>query len=156
MWRMSSHNILWAEKHSHSPFVQHYKVDRKYRNIEEQRQQDESDNTSQEMLCDVHLAPENRSERRVRRLNCWNSGLTCHQYWFPVQFSERSCLPVRGAGFPEVPRGPRLCSVPPAGWQTAPQTSPPTPQQGLHRSVPATATRVRWKAWKQATVLYNQ
>lgn len=41
------------------PFVQHYKVDCEYCNVEEEWKQDESNNPSQEVLCDVHLEPEN-------------------------------------------------------------------------------------------------
>lgn len=41
------------------PFIQHYKVDCEYCNVEEEWEQDESNNPSQEVLGDVHLEPEN-------------------------------------------------------------------------------------------------
>lgn len=48
-----------ALSHTDPPFVQHDKVHCKYRNIEEKRKRDESNNPSQEMLANFHLDPQN-------------------------------------------------------------------------------------------------
>ena len=52
---LSRDHTLSVIQQSDSPFVQHNKVDGKYCNIEEERKQDEPENTSQEVLCNVDL-----------------------------------------------------------------------------------------------------
>jgi len=58
----SSRSRGWTRQ-SDAPFVQHNKVDCKDCDVEEEWNQDESDNPSQEVLCDFHLEPENKAGR---------------------------------------------------------------------------------------------